>query len=336
MRVLVTGGAGYIGSATTLKLLQSGHDVVVVDNFSNGKPQALDRVASLAGRAASVVKADVRDTGAIGRVLSDHGVEAVLHFAGLKAVGESVQRPLEYFDVNVTGTLSLLAAMRVHGVRKLVFSSSATVYAPGTSMPLKEDAPTGAVNPYGRTKLMVENILRDLAHSDAEWSLCALRYFNPVGAHRSGLMGEDPTGVPNNLMPYIAQVAVGRRDELRVFGNDYPTPDGTGVRDYLHVEDLADGHLAALAFLTSLPGWHVFNLGTGRGHSVLEVLHAYERACGRALPHRFHPRREGDVAQSWADASRAEALLGWRARLDLDRMCEDSWRWQASHPDGYT
>lgn len=335
MRVMVTGGAGYIGSATTLRLLETGHDVVVVDNFSNGKPQALRRVAQLAARQPEVVEADVRDKPAMRQLLQDHRIEAVMHFAGLKAVGESVQRPLDYFDCNVTGTLSLLAAMQATGVRRLVFSSSATVYAPGSAMPLREDAPTGAVNPYGRTKLMVEDILRDVTTAEPDWAVCALRYFNPVGAHPSGLLGEDPAGVPNNLMPYIAQVAVGRLDELRIFGDDYPTADGTGVRDYLHVQDLADGHLAALNHLDTHNGWHVFNLGTGRGHSVLEVLHAYERACGSALPHSFMPRRDGDVAQTWADASRARDVLGWQARLGLEQMCEHSWRWQSGNPNGY-
>jgi UDP-glucose 4-epimerase len=259
----------------------------------------------------------------------------VIHFAGLKAVGESVQRPLAYYDHNVHGTLVLLEALRDAGVRTLVFSSSATVYGEARHMPLREDAPTSATNPYGRSKLMVEQMLGDLAESDPSWSLTALRYFNPVGAHPSGLMGEDPQGIPNNLMPFVAQVAVGRRDKLRVFGNDYPTPDGTGVRDYIHVLDLADGHLAALEYGHGRPGLHLFNLGTGHGHSVLEMLQAFSRACGRELPYEIAPRRPGDVANCWADPARAEALLGWHARRGLDEMCADTWRWQSMNPQGY-
>lgn len=335
MRVLVTGGAGYIGSITTLQLLQAGHEVLVLDNFSNAKPAVLARMAQLAGREPAFCEGDVRDGALLRRLLKAHGIEAVMHFAGLKAVGESVHKPLDYFDNNVQGSLSLLAAMREAGVRTLVFSSSATVYGLAEAMPLREDAPTGVTNPYGRSKLMVEEILQDLAAADPAWSLCALRYFNPVGAHPSGLLGEDPQGIPNNLMPFIAQVAVGRRAALQVFGRDYPTPDGTGVRDYIHVQDLAAGHLAALAHVHGRPGWHVFNLGTGRGHSVLEVLHAYEAACGRELAHEFVPRRGGDVAQSWADPARAESQLGWRAKLSLAQMCEDSWRWQSRNPNGY-
>ncbi|HEY0956822.1 MAG TPA: UDP-glucose 4-epimerase GalE [Roseateles sp.] len=335
MRVLVTGGAGYIGSITTLQLLQAGHEVLVFDNFSNAKPAVLARIAQLAGRAPAFAEGDVRDGALLRRLLDAHRVEAVMHFAGLKAVGESVHKPLEYFDNNVQGSLSLLAAMRDAGVRTLVFSSSATVYGLAETMPLREDAPTGTTSPYGRSKLMVEQMLQDLAAADASWSLCALRYFNPVGAHASGLLGEDPQGTPNNLMPFIAQVAVGRRAALQVFGADYPTPDGTGLRDYIHVEDLAAGHLAALAHVHGRPGWQVFNLGTGRGNSVLEVLRAYEAACGKRLAREFVPRRGGDVAQSWADPARAQQALGWRAELSLARMCEDSWRWQSRNPNGY-
>ncbi|MFG6488133.1 UDP-glucose 4-epimerase GalE [Roseateles sp. BYS78W] len=335
MRVLVTGGAGYIGSITTLQLLEAGHEVLVLDNFSNAKPAVLARIAQLAGRAPAFAEGDVRDGALLRRLLAEQGIEAVMHFAGLKAVGESVHKPLEYFDNNVQGSLSLLAAMRDTGVRTLVFSSSATVYGLAETMPLREDAPTGTTNPYGRSKLMVEQVLQDLAAADASWSLCALRYFNPVGAHPSGLLGEDPQGIPNNLMPFIAQVAVGRRKALQVFGNDYPTVDGTGVRDYIHVVDLAAGHLAALGHVHGRPGSHVFNLGTGRGNSVLEVLRAYEAACGKALPHEFVPRRGGDVAQSWADPAQAESTLNWRATLGLDAMCADSWRWQSTNPNGY-
>lgn len=335
MRVLVTGGAGYIGSLTTLQLLQSGHEVLVLDNLSNAKPAVLARIAQLAGREPAFQEGDVRDGALLRRVLAEHRTEAVMHFAGLKAVGESVHKPLAYFDNNVQGSLSLLAAMRDMDVRTLVFSSSATVYGLAETMPLREDAPTGTTNPYGRSKLMVEEILQDLAAADASWSLCALRYFNPVGAHPSGLLGEDPQGTPNNLMPFIAQVAVGRRAALQIFGRDYPTPDGTGMRDYIHVQDLATGHLAALGHVHGRPGWHVFNLGTGQGHSVLEVLRAYEGACGKPLAHEFVPRRGGDVAQSWADPARAESLLGWQAKLGLGQMCGDSWRWQSTNPNGY-
>lgn len=335
MRVLVTGGAGYIGSITTLQLLQAGHDVLVLDNLGNAKPAVLARIEQLAGRAPAFCEGDVRDGALLRRLLAGHGIEAVMHFAGLKAVGESVHKPLEYFDNNVQGSLSLLAAMRDTGVRTLVFSSSATVYGLAETMPLREDAPTGTTSPYGRSKLMVEQMLQDLAAADASWSLCALRYFNPVGAHPSGRLGEDPQGIPNNLMPFIAQVAVGRRAALQIFGSDYPTPDGTGMRDYIHVLDLAAGHLAALGHVHGRPGWQVFNLGTGRGHSVLEVLRAYEAACGKPLAHEFVPRRGGDVAQSWADPARAGSVLGWRAELSLEQMCADSWRWQSQNPKGY-
>lgn len=335
MRVLVTGGAGYIGSITTLQLLEAGHEVLVLDNFSNAKPAVLERIAQLAGRKPVLREGDVRDGELLRRLMWEHGIEAVMHFAGLKAVGESVKKPVDYFDNNVQGSLSLLTAMRAAGVRTLVFSSSATVYGLAETMPLREDAPTGTTNPYGRSKLMVEEILQDLAAADPSWSLCALRYFNPVGAHPSGRLGEDPQGIPNNLMPFIAQVAVGRRAVLQVFGRDYPTVDGTGVRDYIHVQDLAAGHLAALGHVHGKPGWHVFNLGTGRGNSVLEVLRAYEAACGRELAHEFVPRRGGDVAQSWADPARAESALNWRAELSLEQMCEDSWRWQSQNPNGY-
>jgi len=334
MRILVTGGAGYIGSITTLQLLEAGHEVVVIDNLCNAKPGVLDRIAALAGRRPTFEAGDIRDTGLLQHLMRQHGIEAVMHFAGLKAVGESVRLPLDYFDNNVRGTLSVLRAMRAGAARTLVFSSSATVYGQAETMPLGEDTPTGATNPYGRSKLMAEQMLGDLAASDPSWSLCALRYFNPVGAHPSGQLGEDPQGIPNNLMPFIAQVAVGRQDRLKVFGNDYPTTDGTGVRDYIHVQDLARGHLAALNHVHGGPGWHVFNLGTGRGHSVLEVVQAYEAACGKSIAREVVPRRPGDVAMSWADPSRARRVLGWQAELGLAQMCADSWRWQAAHPDG--
>ncbi len=336
MRVLVTGGAGFIGSITTLQLIEAGHQPVVLDNFSNSSPVALERVAELSGRKPALVEGDVRDGALLRRVLRDVGIEAVMHFAGLKAVGESVEKPLEYFDNNVQGTLSLLAAMRAESVRTLVFSSSATVYGMAETMPLREDAPTGTTNPYGRSKLMVEQILADLAAAPGNaMSLCALRYFNPVGAHPSGRMGEDPQGTPNNLMPFIAQVAVGRRESLAVFGNDYPTVDGTGVRDYIHVMDLAAGHLAALRHVHGHAGLHVYNLGTGRGHSVLEVLRAFEAAAGKPIAHHIAPRRPGDAAQSWANPAKAQAELGWQATHTLEQMCADAWRWQSMNPNGY-
>jgi UDP-glucose 4-epimerase len=335
MNILVTGGAGYIGSITCLQLIAAGLRPVILDNFVNSKPAVLDRIAQISGTRPTCVQGDIRDRALLERVLRDEKIDAVIHFAGLKAVGESVAQPLSYYDNNVHGSLVLLDAMRASGVRTLVFSSSATVYGEVQRMPLSEDTPTSATNPYGRTKLMVELILADVAASEPGWSMTALRYFNPVGAHESGLMGEDPQGVPNNLMPFIAQVAVGRRDKLRVFGNDYPTPDGTGLRDYIHVVDLADGHLAALKHGHGRAGLHVFNLGTGRGHSVLEMLAAFSRACGRTLAYEFAPRRPGDVASCWADPAHAERELGWRARRSLDQMCEDTWRWQSNHPRGY-
>jgi UDP-glucose 4-epimerase len=335
MNILVTGGAGYIGSITCLQLIAAGLRPVILDNFVNSKPAVLDRIAQISGTRPTCVQGDIRDRALLERVLRDEKIDAVIHFAGLKAVGESVAQPLSYYDNNVHGSLVLLDAMRASGVRTLVFSSSATVYGEVQRMPLSEDTPTSATNPYGRTKLMVELILADVAASEPGWSMTALRYFNPVGAHESGLMGEDPQGVPNNLMPFIAQVAVGRRDKLRVFGNDYPTPDGTGLRDYIHVVDLADGHLAALKHGHGRAGLHVFNLGTGRGHSVLEMLAAFSRACGHELAYEIAPRRPGDVASCWADPAHAERTLGWRAGRSLDQMCEDTWRWQSQHPRGY-
>jgi UDP-glucose 4-epimerase len=335
LNILVTGGAGYIGSITAVQLIAAGHRPVILDNLVNAKAAVVDRIERVAGTRPVFVRGDVRDRATLDAVLRDHRIDAVIHFAGLKAVGESVARPLAYYDNNVCGTLVLLEAMRAAGVRTMVFSSSATVYGEAQRMPLSEDTPTSATNPYGRTKLMVELILADVAASEPGWSMTALRYFNPVGAHPSGLIGEDPQGVPNNLMPFVAQVAVGRRDRLRIFGNDYPTPDGTGVRDYIHVVDLADGHLAALTHGHGRPGLHVFNLGTGRGHSVRELLAAFGRACGRELAHEFAPRRPGDVASSWADPAHAQAALGWRATRSLDEMCADTWRWQSMNPHGY-
>ncbi len=335
MNILVTGGAGYIGSITTVQLLAAGLNAVILDNFANSKPAVLARIERVAGRAPVFVQGDVRDRVLLERVLGERQIDAVIHFAGLKAVGESVSMPLAYYDNNVHGTVQLLEAMHAANVRTMVFSSSATVYGEAAKMPLHEELPTSATNPYGRTKLMIEQILADVAASDPSWSMTALRYFNPVGAHESGLIGEDPQGVPNNLMPYIAQVAVGRLPRLRVFGDDYPTPDGTGVRDYIHVVDLADGHLAALRYAHGRPGMHVFNLGTGRGNSVLEMLAAFGRACGRELPYEVVPRRPGDVAACWADPTRAEQTLGWRAARTLEQMCADAWRWQSMNPGGY-
>lgn len=334
MNILVTGGAGYIGSHTCLQLLEQGHDVVVYDNFCNSHREALRRVEQLAARRLTVVEGDVRDEARVADALQTYGCTAVIHFAGLKAVGESVAQPLAYYDNNFIGTHRLLSAMRRVGVHTVVFSSSATVYGEPQRLPLTEDHPLSATNPYGRTKLFVEEMLRDLYRAEPHWRIAILRYFNPVGAHESGLIGEDPQGTPNNLMPYVAQVAIGRRPYLNVWGGDYPTPDGTGVRDYIHVVDLARGHLAALAQLDA-PKLLTVNLGTGRGYSVLEVVRAFERASGRPVPYVIQPRRAGDVAACYADPSLAQALLGWKAEHDLDRMCADAWRWQQQNPQGY-
>ncbi len=335
-RILVTGGAGYIGTHTCVALLESGHDVVVLDNLSNSKASALARVEEIAGRSLEAfVQADVRDRAALSRLFDTHRIDAVIHFAALKAVGESVREPLRYYENNIAGTLALAQAMADAGVWRLVFSSSATVYGDPASVPIREDFPTSATNPYGWSKWMMERILMDAAAADPRWQVALLRYFNPVGAHPSGRIGEDPQGVPNNLMPYVSQVAVGRRDELQVFGSDYPTVDGTGVRDYIHVVDLAAGHVRAVERIDALPGVTVLNLGTGRGYSVLEVLRAFERASGRPIPYRLVDRRPGDVAECWADPSRAEAVLGWRAGRDLDAMCRDAWAWQRANPQGY-
>ena len=336
MNILVTGGAGYIGSITCVRLIEAGLSPLILDNFSNSKPAVLDRIEQLTGRRPLLVEGDIRDRALLDRLLAEHKIEAVIHFAGLKAVGESVEQPLAYYDNNVAGTLDLVAALDAAGVRTLIFSSSATVYGEVATMPIREECPTGTTtNPYGSSKLMVERILADFQHARPDWSISLLRYFNPVGAHPSGLMGEDPQGIPNNLMPFIAQVAVGRRERLMVFGNDYPTPDGTGVRDYIHVLDLADGHLAALRRVHGQPGVHVYNLGTGQGYSVLEMRAAFERACGRPLPYAIAARRAGDIAECWADPSRAARELGWQARFTLEQMCADTWRWQSRNPQGY-
>ncbi|MFN4238397.1 MAG: UDP-glucose 4-epimerase GalE [Vogesella sp.] len=334
MMILVTGGAGYIGSHTCLQLLQAGHDLVVLDNLSNSQPEALQRVQQLTGRQLQLVEGDIRDETMLDAVFR-YPIKAVIHFAGLKAVGESVAEPLRYYDNNVAGTLSLLKAMKKHGCQQLVFSSSATVYGDPASVPIREHFPLSATNPYGRSKLMIEDMLRDLAHAEPDWRIAILRYFNPVGAHESGQIGEDPNGIPNNLMPFISQVAVGKRAQLSVFGDDYPTHDGTGVRDYIHVVDLARGHLCALAKLQQQPGLLTVNLGTGQGYSVLDMVKAFEQASGRAIPYTITPRRPGDVAACYADPAQAEQLLGWRAEKTLADMCADSWRWQSQNPNGY-
>ncbi len=335
MNILVTGGAGYIGSHTCVELLQAGHQVIVVDNLSNSKEEALHRVQALTGRPLTFYRVDLRDRQALEAVFAAAHVDAVIHFAGLKAVGESVALPLMYYHNNITGTVTLCQVMAEHGVKTLVFSSSATVYGDPPFVPITEDAPLAPTNPYGRTKYFIEEILRDLHRADPEWRISLLRYFNPVGAHPSGQIGEDPAGIPNNLMPYVAQVAVGKLPELQVFGNDYPTPDGTGIRDYIHVVDLAIGHLAALDKLAEKPGVITHNLGTGRGYSVLEVVRTFEQASGRKIPFKIVGRRPGDVAVSYADPTRARNELGWAAQRDLFDMCADTWRWQSNNPRGY-
>ncbi|WP_353950955.1 UDP-glucose 4-epimerase GalE [Knoellia sp. S7-12] len=336
MRVLVSGGAGYIGSHTVVQLVAAGHDVVVVDSFANAKPSVVGRVEALTGMPLDVRSFDLTDRDKTEATFVETEIDAVIHFAGFKAVGESVAEPLSYYENNLDTTLSLLRAMDRHGVRKLVFSSSATVYGAEAAVPMQEDAPTSATNPYGWTKVMNEQVLRDMAVADPTWRIALLRYFNPVGAHSSGTIGEDPSGIPNNLMPYIAQVAVGRREKLAVYGGDYATPDGTGVRDYIHVEDLAAGHVAALHRLgaTDTPV-NTWNLGTGHGTSVLEMVHAFERAVGHDLPYEIVDRRPGDIAESYADPTRAEADLGWKATRTVDDMCVDTWRWQSENPQGY-
>ncbi len=335
MRVLVTGGAGYIGSHTCVELLDAGHEVFVVDDLSNSSEEAVRRIGELTGKQVGFLEADVADADALGGVFDEFAPEAVIHFAGLKAVGESVAQPLRYYRVNLGSTLTLLETMAAHEVFTIVFSSSATVYGEASEPPFAEDAPRDAVNPYGWTKLMIEQILTDTAASDDRWRVALLRYFNPVGAHESGRIGEDPAGIPNNLFPFVAQVAVGRREFLGVFGDDYPTPDGTGVRDYIHVTDLAQGHLAALDKLGEVAGVHAWNLGTGQGASVLDVVKAFAAASGREVPYRILPRRGGDAPVSLADPTRATAELGWRATRTLDQMCADSWRWQSANPQGY-
>ena len=333
--ILVTGGAGYIGSHTVLLLLEAGHQVVVLDNLSNSSRESLNRVERLAGKSVAFVEGDIRDANCLDTLFSDYDIAAVIHFAGLKAVGESVAMPLSYYDCNVTGSLRLLEAMERADVHTMVFSSSATVYGDPATVPIRENFPLSSTNSYGATKLHIEDMLRDLYRSNEKWKLALLRYFNPVGAHESGQIGEDPAGIPNNLMPYIAQVAVGKREKLGVFGGDYPTPDGTGVRDYIHVMDLAQGHLAALEALDADAGLLTVNLGTGRGYSVLEMVTAFSQASGRPVPYEIVERRPGDVASCYADPAHANAVLGWEAQRGIEEMCEDHWRWQKQNPEGF-
>lgn len=336
MAVLVTGGAGYIGSHTCVELINAGVDVVIVDNFYNCKKSSISRIRALVDRDFKYYECDIRDREGMDAIFKKESIDSVIHFAGLKAVGESVHKPIEYFDNNVNGTLVLLDVMRNNGCKKIVFSSSATVYGMNNISPLTEDMTVGGVtNPYGRTKYMIECILQDLFVSDSEWSICLLRYFNPIGAHKSGTMGEDPNGIPNNLMPYITQVAIGKREKLNVWGNDYDTHDGTGVRDYIHVVDLALGHVKAVEKVKKETGLFIYNLGTGKGYSVLDVVKAFEKASGVEIPYVIGPRREGDIATCYSDPSKAFKELGWKAERDIEEMCEDSWRWQSQNPNGY-
>ncbi len=336
MNILVTGGMGYIGSHTCIQLLAAGHTPIIFDNLYNSNDEVLNRIKVVTDHELTFVKGDIRDKTLLVSTLNQYSIDAVIHFAGLKAVGESVAKPLEYYDNNVNGTLVLVDAMRECGVKSLVFSSSATVYGEPASVPITEDFPTSATNPYGRSKLMVEECLSDFQLANPDWSITLLRYFNPVGSHSSGLLGEDPNGIPNNLMPFISQVAVGRREKLSVFGNDYNTSDGTGVRDYIHVMDLADGHLCALDKVGSKAGLHIYNLGTGNGSSVLEMVAAFEKASGQKVPYQIVERRPGDIAECWADPAKAKNDLGWEAKLTLEDMTTDTWRWQSNNPNGYT
>ena len=335
MAILVTGGAGYIGSHTCVELQNAGYDVVVVDNLCNSSEESLKRVEQITGKKAKFYKVDLLDEAGLTKVFEQEEITSVIHFAGLKAVGESVEKPLEYYWNNITGSLILCRVMRSFGVKNLVFSSSATVYGNPHTVPIREDFPLSVTNPYGRTKLMLEDIFRDLYVADQSWNIILLRYFNPIGAHKSGTIGEDPKGIPNNLVPYITQVAVGKRETVNVFGNDYDTPDGTGVRDYIHVVDLAKGHVKAVEKLAEKKGVLTYNLGTGIGYSVLDMVKSFSKVVGRELPYRICPRRPGDIATCYADPSLAKAELGWEAQLGLDEMCEDSWRWQKNNPDGY-
>ena len=328
MRILLTGGAGFIGSHTAVELLNQQHDVFIYDNLCNSSAQVIQNIEAITHRHVTFIQGDIRDYEAMHQALSQNAIEAVIHFAGLKAVGESCAKPIEYFDNNVCGTVTLLRAMQKAGTKRLIFSSSATVYGVPQYLPLDENHPLSSTNPYGRTKLHIEEILRDVAQSDPEWSIVCLRYFNPIGAHESGLIGENPRGIPNNLLPYVARVAVGQLDHVRVFGKDYDTPDGTGVRDYIHVVDLAKGHVCATDYTSRNTGWVAINLGTGNGYSVLDIIKAYEKACGRTIAYEIVDRRPGDVASNWADPQRAKTLLGWQAQLNLEQMCASSWKFQ--------
>ncbi len=336
MAILVAGGAGYIGSHTCVELLEAGYDVVVVDNLYNASPKALERVEQITGKKVKFYEADILDREKMNEIFDNEQIESVIHFAGYKAVGESVRKPIEYYHNNMTGTLVLCDVMRNHGVKNIVFSSSATVYGDPAQIPITESCPKGQpTNPYGWTKSMLEQVLTDIQTSDPEWNVILLRYFNPIGAHKSGLMGEDPKGIPNNLLPYIAQVAVGKREALGVFGNDYDTPDGTGVRDYIHVVDLAVGHVKAIEKLAQKPGVEIYNLGTGHGYSVLQMVAAFEKACGHEIKYVIQPRREGDIATCYCDPEKAKTDLGWTAQYGIEEMCEDTWRWQSNNPNGY-
>ena len=336
MKILVTGGAGYIGSHTCVELLNEGYEVVIVDNLDNSNAKAVDRIEEITGKKVKFYQKDIRDKEAMNEIFANEKPDCVIHFAGLKAVGESVQKPLEYYENNINGTLVMLDAMRKNGCKNIIFSSSATVYGDPAFIPITEECPKGSpTNPYGWTKSMLEQILTDLNTSDPEWNVILLRYFNPIGAHKSGLIGEDPKGIPNNLLPYVAQVAVGKLKCLGVFGNDYDTPDGTGVRDYIHVVDLARGHVKAIDKIKENPGVKIYNLGTGNGYSVLQVVKAFSKACGHDVPYEIKPRRAGDIATCYADPSLAKKELGWEAEYGIDEMCEDSWRWQSMNPNGY-
>ena len=335
-KILVTGGAGYIGSHTVVELIEAGYTPFIVDNLYNSNMEVLNRIEQITGGRPAFTEADLLDTAAMEQIFSENDFDAVIHFAGYKAVGESTQKPVEYYHNNITGTLVLLSAMRRHGVKRIIFSSSATVYGDPAFVPITEECPLGeTTNPYGATKAMIERILTDLCKAEPDFQAVLLRYFNPIGAHESGLIGEDPKGIPNNLVPYVAKVAVGQLEKVHVFGNDYDTPDGTGVRDYIHVVDLAKGHLAALRAIDGLPGASVFNLGTGTGCSVLDIIKAYSKACGRELPYVIDQRRPGDIAACWSDPAKAKKALGWEAERTLDDMCESSWKWQSGNPDGY-